>query len=155
MEDLASVVLDKLKLEDGPVPLVLAYRRWGYSSDSRYLAIHAERVNGTLVYKVNVASGEWDGKDEHGAPIWSTITYADEKATAAFAIAHLRQAEGARLSLHELNIDEWRASRSTWSWHDCLSREFGAYTVTTQNDILTALRVLTPLSMIVGEKRVC
>ena len=154
MEDLASVVMDQLKLEDGPMPFVLVYTRYGSLGD-RYLAINAERVNGTLVYKVNVASGEWNNKDEHGAPIWSTVTYADEKATAAFATAYLRQAEGARLSLHELNIDKWRALRSAWSWHECLSREFGAYTVTTENDILIALRVLTPLSMIVGEKRVC
>jgi len=153
MDDLASVVLDQLKLEDGPTPFVLVHRRF-CSSYSRYMTINVERVNGTLAYKVNVASNEWDNKDEHGAPIWCTITYADEKATASFATAYLRQEEGARLSLHELNIEKWRASRSTWSWHECLSRQFGTYTATTETDIIFALRALTPLSMIVGEKRV-
>ena len=153
MEDLASVVLDQLKLEDGPAPFVLVHRHFG-SSYRGYLTINVERVNGTLVYKVNVASSEWDNKDEHGAPIWTTITYADEKATAAFATARLRQTEGARLTLHELNIDKWRASRSTWLFNECLSRQFGGYLVTTETDLLLALRALVPLSMIVGEKRV-
>jgi len=156
MEDLASVVLDKLKLEDGPTPLALVHRRYGSYpvNDSRWLVINTERVNGNAVYKVNVAAGAW--REEVGRdPTWTTVTFADEKAAAAFATAFLRREEEAHLILYELNTNKWSASRSTASLGDCLTRQFGHYAVSTQTDLLAALRALMPLSMIVGEKRVC
>ena len=156
MDDLASVVLNQLKLEDGPAPLALVHRHYGsHINNSRWLVINAERVNGKAVYKVNVASGTWHAqRDGHDVPTWTSLTFADEEAAGAFATAHFRQAQDARLALYELNIDKWRASRSISSFSDCLSREFGAYIVTTETDVLLALRALMPLSMMVGEKRV-
>ena len=150
MDDLASIVLDQLKLRDGPAPVALVHRY-----NSRWLVISAERLNGTLVYKVNVAAGSWHAhRDANGAPTWTTLTFANEKEAASFATAHLRGQEEARLMLYELDANKWRASRSTASFCDCLAREFGSYNVTTETDVLFALRALMPLSMVVGGTRV-
>ncbi len=157
MEDIASVVLDQLKQQDGPAPFALVHHRFGshFLNDARWLVINAERVNGTFVYKVNVASAEWHrATGAGGSPIWTTITFEDEKATVAFATAFLRHEDNHRLELRELHLDKWHASRSTASFSDCLSRQYGSYLVATETDLLLALRALKPLSMIVGEKRV-
>jgi hypothetical protein len=156
MDDLASIVLDQLKLRDGPAPVALVHRRFGtHENNFRWLVINVERVNGNAVYKVNVAAGSWHAhRDANGAPTWTVLTFANEKEAAAFATAHLRGEKEADLSLYELDAKKWRASRSTASFCDCLAREFGSYNVTTETDVLFALRALMPLSMVVGGKRV-
>ena len=158
MEDIASIVLDQLKQHDGPAPLALVHHHYGYPNtlnDARWLVINAVRVNGNLVYKVNVACAQWPrAPAEEESPAWTTITYADEKAAAAFATAYLRREKSARLELHELHLDKWHASRSTASFYECLSRVHGNFLVATETDLLLALRALTPLSMIIGDMRV-
>ncbi len=157
MDDLASIVLDQLKLRDGPAPVALVHRRFGtHGNNTHWMVINVERVNGNAVYKVNVAAGSWHAQRDaaNEAPTWTVLAFANEKEAAAFATAHLRGAKAAHLSLHELDANKWRASRSTASFCDCLAREFGFYSVTTQTDVLLALRALRPLSMVVGGKRV-
>jgi len=101
MEDLASVVLTKLQIEDGPSPFCLLYRYACMGRFSRVMCIRAVRNNGVPAYEVALCNAYWrfgTAEEEEAAaaaPLqrpkarWQIALFENEKVAATFAIAFL------------------------------------------------------------------
>lgn len=95
MEDLASVIVDKLKVEDGPSPFGLLWRYACMGRFSRVMCIRAVRVNGVPAYEVALCNSYWRfgerEPDETGPPKhrWQVAMFENEKVAASFAVAFL------------------------------------------------------------------
>jgi hypothetical protein len=95
MEDLASVVMDKLKLEDGPSPFSLLWRYASMGRFSRIMSIRAVRVNGVPAYEVALCNSYWrfgDRDPDATRPPkhrWQIAMFENEKVAATFAVAFL------------------------------------------------------------------
>lgn len=69
MEDLASVVLNKLQVSDGSGPLTLLYRYATMCRHTHLMAIRAVRVNGATGYEVSICNAYWHfAGQEEGQP---------------------------------------------------------------------------------------
>ena len=176
MEDLASVVLTKLKVEDGPSPFCLLYRYACMGRFSRVMCIRAVRNNGIPAYEVALCNAYWRfGKTEEEdaaaaaasqrpKPRWQIALFENEKVAATFAIAFLE--------LQPRNHRDGDPDMITYASKDvahlfeyeedgtaCLGVRFdngdlslyganqlGQYTITCAADLQTAMLTLMPLS---------
>ena len=151
MEDLASAIIDQLKVNDGPGPFALTHKNLNRHT-ARYdewMALMGERVNGQVVYKVNVMN--------RGMGFWHQVVYADPKAAAAFALAGLDAPHVTgdpdrrryyRVDLREVFRGNWAACRGacTHSFDDCFNTKYGTFEVTSVADLQAAMLTLVPVA---------
>ena len=150
-DDLARAIVDQLKVDDGSGPFALTHKNLNRHT-ARYdewMALMGERVNGQVVYKVNVMN--------RGMGFWHQVVYADPKAAAAFALAWLdapavtgdpNRRRYYRVDLCEVFRGNWAACRGacTHSFDDCFNTKYGTFEVTCAADLQTAMLTLVPVS---------
>jgi|SaaInlV_125m_DNA_1040241.scaffolds.fasta_scaffold45075_2 hypothetical protein len=100
MEDLASVVLTKLRVDDGPSPFCLLYRYRCINTITNVMCVRAVRKHGATAYEVALCNDGWCFKDggegnewdPDSGPMrphsrWQIALFENEKVAAAFAMA--------------------------------------------------------------------
>ena len=150
-DDLARAIVDQLKVDDGPGPFALTHKHLNRHTGryDEWMALMSERVNGRVVYQVNVASREM--------VFWHRVVYADPKAAAAFALAWLDAPHVTgdpdrkryyRVELREVYRGNWAACQGgiTQSFDECFNSKYGTFEVQCAADLQAAMLALVPVS---------
>jgi len=173
MEDLASVVLTKLQVDDGPSPFCLMYRYAFMNRFTQAMCVRAVRENGAIAYEVALCNGYW--RFEQDAEVdeytgksqsrWQVALFGNLEAAAAFAMAFINlQSRGRRdedpvmftytrkdvAHLFQWKPDGTRDSLGEAFDNDTLSlegaKQLGQHTIRCAADLQTAMLTLMPLS---------
>ena len=172
MEDLASVVMDKLQVEDGPSPFSLLWRYACMGRYSRLMSIRAVRVNSVTAYEVALCNSYWRFgnrvEDGPGPPKhrWQIATFENEKAAATFAVGFLdlqprshRDAEPEMITYATKDLEhlfEWdddkgvaflgaRLDNSDLSLYG--ANQLGQHTISCVTDLHAAMLTLMPMTV--------
>lgn len=95
MEDLAGIVMDKLKVSDGPSPFSLLWRYACMGRFSRIMSIRSVRINGVSAYEVALCNSYWRFGNREPDPTvppkhrWQIAMFENEKVAATFAVGFL------------------------------------------------------------------
>ena len=170
MEDLAGIVMDKLKVEDGPSPFTLLYRYACMGRFSRVMSIRAVRVNGVTAYEVALCNGYWrfGAREEDGTerpkPRWQIAMFDDEKVAATYAVAFLElQPRSHRDCDPEMVTYATKDVEHLFDWDEdgvaflgarldngdlslYCKNQIGQYTVTCAADLQMAMLTLMPMT---------
>ena len=168
MEDLASVVLNKLQVSDGPGPLMMLYRYASMGRHTRLMAIRAMRVNGATGYEVSICNAYWhfagQAEGQPPRPRWQVLLFGDEKVAATFAVAFLDlQPRSHRDGYPEVITYASKDLEHLFEWNDdgvaylnarldngdlslYSANQLGQYGITCVADLQTAMLTLMPLT---------
>ena len=173
MDDLASAVIEQLKIEDGPSPFCLMYRYAYMNRITHAMCVRAVREKGAIAYEVALCNGSWrfardaevceyTGKHQSR---WQVALFGNLEAAAAFAMAFMNlQPRGRRdedpvlltytrkdvAHLFQWKPDGTRDSLGEAFDNDGLSlegaKQLGQHTISCAADLQTAMLTLMPLS---------
>jgi hypothetical protein len=168
MEDLASVVLNKLQVSDGPGPLMLLYRYASMGRHTRMMAIRAMRVNGATGYEVSICNVYWhfagQAEGQPPRPRWQVLLFGDERVAATFAVSFIDlQPRSNRDGCPDMITYAAKDLEHLFEWSDdgvaylnarldngdlslYSANQFGQYGITCVADLQTAMLTLMPLT---------
>ena len=175
MEDLASVVLSKLQVDDGPSPFCLLYRHAYMNRFTQAMCVRAVREHGAIAYEVGLCNGYWrfgldvngDEGSDSGRPHarWQIALFGNLEAAAAFAMAFINLQPRSRRDddpvmftytrkdvehLFQWKLDGTSDSLGAAFDNDGLSlegaKQLGKHTISCAADLQTAMLTLMPLS---------